>query len=75
MTSLEQVTEVVGEEGKASTMHFHLLLVWQKQKHREKEGGWEELAVVLKGGMLDAAEWWTRQSLSVCHSVCMCVCV
>ena len=38
-------------------------------------GGWDELAVVLKGGMLDAAEWWTRQSLTVCHSVCMCVCV
>ena len=47
----------MGGEGKASAMHFHLVLVWQKQKHKGKEGGWEELSVVLKGGMLDAAEW------------------
>ena len=75
MTSLEQVTEVVGGGGKASAMHFHLVLVWQKQKHRGKEGGWEEWAAVLEGGMLDAEERWTRWSLLLHHSVCMCVCV
>ena len=55
-------------------MHFNLLLVWQKQKHKGKEGGWEEWAAVLEGGMLDAEERWTRWSLLLCHSVCMCVC-
>ena len=67
VTSLEQV---VGGGERASTMLLHLLLVWQKQKHRGKEAGREELAAALyKEGMLDAAVKVDRRRECVCDSV------
>ena len=67
VTSLEQV---VGGGERASTMLLHLLLVWQKQKHRGKEAGREELAAALyEEGIPDAAVKVDRRR------ECVCVCV
>ena len=64
VTSLEQV---VGGGERASTMLLHLLLVWQKQKHRGKEAGREELAAALhEGGIPDAAVKVDRRRECVC---------
>ena len=63
VTSLEQV---VGGRERASTMLLHLLLVWQKQKHRGKEAGREELVAALhEGGMPDAAVKVVRRRVCV----------
>ena len=67
VTSLEQV---VGGGERASTMLLHLLLVWQKQKHRGKEAGRKELAAALyEGGLRNAAVKVDRRRECVCDSV------
>ena len=66
VTSLEQV---VGGGERASTMLLHLLLVWQKEKQRGREGAREELAAALyEGGILDAAgKVDQRSECSLCN--------
>ena len=56
VTSLEQV---VGGGERASTMLLHLLLVWQKQKHRGKEAGREELAAALYDLLISESSYYS----------------
>ena len=73
VTSLEQV---VGGGERTSTVLLHLLLVWQQQKQRGREGARKELAAALyEGGMQDAAQKVDQTRECVCGCVHACVCV